>query len=94
MSSDQLSRQETREQIGPQIRPCPGTGSSGPRVDRKHAVECTLACARRGVLVIANTGLFIQAVYRCEIEESIEKLQNNGISSRRGHFQGTVHMPL
>ena len=32
---------EAREQIGPQIRPCPGTGFSGPRVDRKHAVECT-----------------------------------------------------
>ena len=53
-----------------------------------------LACARRGVLVFANTGLFIQAGYGWEIEESIEKLEKNGISWRRGHFEGTVHFPL
>ena len=39
--------------------------------------HCTLACARRGVLVFANTGLFIQAGYGWEIEESIEKLEKN-----------------
>ena len=53
-----------------------------------------LACARRGVLVFANTGLFIQAGYGREIEESIEKLEKNGIFWRRGHFEGTVHLPL
>ena len=41
-SSVKQAALEVKEQIGPQIRPCPGTaGFSGPGVDRKHAVECT-----------------------------------------------------
>ena len=44
--------------------------------------------------MFANTGLFIQAGYGWEIEESIEKLEKNGIFWRRGHFEGTVHLPL
>ena len=44
--------------------------------------------------MFANTGLFIQAGYRWEIEESIEKSEKNGISWRRGNFEGIVHLPL
>ena len=51
-------------------------------------MQCAVACARRGVLVFANIGLFTQAGYRWENEESIEKLEKNAISSRRGHFEG------
>ena len=44
--------------------------------------------------MFANTGLFIQAGYGWEIEESIEKLEKNGKPWRRGHFEGTIHLPL
>ena len=38
--------------------------------------------------MFANIGLFTQAGYRWDNEESIEKLEQNAISSRRGHFEG------
>ena len=38
--------------------------------------------------MFANIGLFTQAGYRWENEESIEKLEKNAIFWRRGHFEG------